>query len=448
MAQLEPGLQGGFAGLARQAGLRYRLPTDGDPRLSAGGSYPPFFRLVPLQDADGEFYPDAQERLLTEGGSLGLGEAIAEHAKVSGVDVSLWGDHELRIVSEPDTIAALRQVQASSDAKLLFFRLRSTDALMARLFLWNIVAELAQGIPGQKVLANLRTAEDRLVGGIVQMAPSGFVCFPLLARSQPLAVVFLTAHGSQVVVVPARGTFLRPIEFTTWPVGLSRVRFGGPGRGVYRSSVRAFPDGHAEVLLRFLLKRADAAMHRLTAPELFATPEGRLDLDAHWLLWSSVLFGMDAITSLASEWNQASAIWTAFRALSTLQGIWQGHRPKAPPLSAILDPHHLQSYAASKFLAGPERVWASDIVNNYEQDLRERFPDTPLDMTLRQVGEVRNLVHGVYATGDPTRRLKVLRRIEKHSPNLQLINEVAVFWWTSVLLDMASNARPGGAPWE
>jgi hypothetical protein len=217
---------------------------------------------------------------------------------------------------------------------------------------------------------------------------------------------------------------------------------------VYRSSVRAFPDHHPEVLLRFLLKRADAAMHRLTAPELFATPEGRLDMDAHWLLWSSVLFGMDAITSLASEWNQASAIWTAFRALSTLQGIWQGHRPKAPPLSAILDPRHLQSYAIPKFLEGPERVWAGDVVKNYDRDLRERFPGTSIDAALREVAEVRNLVHGVYATGESTRRLKVLHRIEEHSPNLQLINEVAVFWWTSVLLDMARNGRPGSAPWE
>ena len=448
MAQLDPGLKDGFAGLARRAGLRYRLPTDGRPRLSGSGSYPPFFRLVPLQDAGGEFYADAQERLVSDGGPLGLADAIAEHAKLGGIDVSLWGEHELRIVTEPDTISALRHLQASSKTKLSFFRLRSTDALMARLFLWNILTELAQGVPAQNVLAKLRGANDRLVGGIVQMVPSAFVCYPLLARSQPLAAVFLTAHGSQVVALPTQGAFVRPIEFTSWPVGLSRVRFGGPGRGVYRTAVEAFPNHHAESLLRFFLRRGDAAIHQLTAPELFATSDASLDLDAHWMLWSSVLFGMDAITSLAVEWNQASAIWTAFRALSTLQGIWQGDRAKAPPLSSLLDPHHLLKYAVPKFLEGPQRDWATAVVENYERDLRERFPAATMEATLREVADVRNLVHGVYATGDRTRRLKVLHRIEEHAPNLQLINEVAVFWWTSVLVDMAHNAQPGIAPWQ
>src|SRR5882762_7121254 len=105
---LNPGLKGGFASLARQAGLRFRLPAEGRPSLSAGGSYPPFFRLIPLQDAAGQFYADAQQRLASDGGSLGLGEAMAEHAKIAGIDMSLWGEHEHRIATETDTMSALR----------------------------------------------------------------------------------------------------------------------------------------------------------------------------------------------------------------------------------------------------------------------------------------------------------------------------------------------------
>jgi len=52
-----------------------------------------------------------------------------------------------------------------------------------------------------------------------------------------------------------------------------------------------------------------------------------------------------------------------------------------------------------------------------------------MDDSLKEIAEIRNLLHGVQATGDRIRRLKVLYRISEHSPNLQLINEVAAFWW-------------------
>ncbi len=413
--------------------------------MRAGGTHPIFFRLQRLQDNDGAFLPDAQDRLGTEGGALALDDAIAKHASTTGVDLSLWGDHEYKIATQRDTIAALQELQAATATPLSFFRLRSTDALMARLFLWDILTELAIGTPPEKVLATLRGREDRLVGGIVQMAPGSFVCYPLLARAQPLAVVFLTAYGSQVVVIPQRGSFLRPIEFTSWPVGLARVRFAGTGAGVYATSVRTFPDRHAESLLRFLLARGDSSMNRLTAPERFRSEEGELDVDAHWVLWSSVRFGMDAVTSLAVEWNQASGIWTAFRALSTLQGIWQGRRTKAPSLASVMDPRHIRAFAVSTFPEGPERDLAAGIVDNFQCDLEERYGS--LDLALTDIADIRNLVHGVYATGNPTRRLKVLRRVEEHQPNLQLLNDMASIWWTAVLIE-PKNGLPGSAPWE
>ncbi len=424
------------------------MTNDGRVRLRAGQTYPIFFRLQSLQDDDGAFSADAQARLRTEGGQLGLDRAIARHAGVGGIDLSQWGEHEYNVATQPDTIAALKRLQAMSPTELSFFRLRTTDALMARLFTWEILTELVNGTPSQHVLTALRQQEDRLVGGIVQMAPAGYVCYPLLARPQPLAAVFLTAYGSQIVVMPKRGMFVRPVEFTTWPVGLARIRFAGTGAGVYATSVRAFPERHAESLLRFLLKRGDLSIHRLTTPERFRTENGELDVDAHWVLWSSIRFGMDSTTSLAVEWNQASSTWTAFRALSTLQGIWQGARQKAPPLSSVIDPRHVRTYAVSTFPEGPERDWATGVVDNFQRELEDRYQPKTLDEALRDIGDIRNLVHGVYATGDLTRRLKVLRRVEKHQPNLQLINDMAAFWWASVLIETDKNAEPGCAPWE
>ncbi len=132
------------------------MTNDGRVRLRAGQTYPIFFRLQSLQDDDGAFSADAQARLRTEGGQLGLDRAIARHAGVGGIDLSQWGEHEYNVATQPDTIAALKRLQAMSPTELSFFRLRTTDALMARLFTWEILTELVNGTPSQHVLTALR----------------------------------------------------------------------------------------------------------------------------------------------------------------------------------------------------------------------------------------------------------------------------------------------------
>ena len=69
-----------------------------------------------------------------------------------------------------------------------------------------------------------------------------------------------------------------------------------------------------------------------------------------------------------------------------------------------------------------------------------------LGVTHTRIGASHNQLHGVRATGDRLRRLKVLYRISEHSPNLQLINDVAAYWWMAVLLDPSRLARSGTAP--
>jgi hypothetical protein len=445
---LDPGLIGGFASVARRAGLQFRESRSIAPRLRGGETFPPFFRLVSLQAPNGDLVPDAQRRINDGGSPLGFAQAIAAHAKGQQIHATPWGEFQLKILQSPDTVSVLGELQGSAESPLRFFRLRSTDALLAGMFLWRLITEVAQGVPPAAAVRTGRNRDDRFVGGLVQVAPASFVCYPLLGRNQPLAAVFTTEHGTQVIVLPSRNAFVRPIEFVTWPVGTGRIHFGGPGQGVYATSVRAFPEGHAEALLRLLVRRADAAFHHLTAPERWTTSVGVLDADAFWLSWSSILLGMDAVTSLGAEWNQPEAIWTAFRALSILQGIWQGDRRSAPHLSYLLDPRILRQHAISSFPQGPQRDWASGVIDNYEGDVKARFPATTMDDSLKEIAEIRNLLHGVQATGDRIRRLKVLYRISEHSPNLQLINEVAAFWWMAALLDTSHILRPGIAPWE
>lgn len=199
--KLNSGLQGWFVGLAERAGIRFRLPSSGPPRLQAGGSYPTFFRLIPLQDAAGELLPDADKRLSNDRDVLGFGEAIAEHSQTQPVETTLMGESELEIMSEPDTVAALKRLQGKVEGHLTFFLLRSTDALVSRLLVWPVLAQLSKGTPPEEVIATLRNTDDRRTAGLVQVIPASFICYPLLARSQPLAAVFTTAYGSQVVAV-------------------------------------------------------------------------------------------------------------------------------------------------------------------------------------------------------------------------------------------------------
>jgi hypothetical protein len=100
------------------------------------------------------------------------------------------------------------------------------------------------------------------------------------------------------------------------------------------------------------------------------------------------------------------------------------------------------------FPAGQERAWALGLVNNYERDITSAFRGRSLDEALKTIVQVRNLVHGVRGRKGSTTRLEALRHIERSTPNLQLINEISVFWWTAALLSPGTHCRVGSAPWE
>ena len=85
---------------------------------------------------------------------------------------------------------------------------------------------------------------------------------------------------------------------------------------------------------------------------------------------------------------------------------------------------------------------------NYERDLHTAFPGEELDAILKKLTQLRHLVHGVRGRAGSTIRLEVLRQLEHATPNLQLINEVAAYWWMAVLLRPRSYCRVGFAPWE
>jgi hypothetical protein len=71
---------------------------------------------------------------------------------------------------------------------------------------------------------------------------------------------------------------------------------------------------------------ANALLGYLTDPARFTDGTGHLDVDEQLITWADVRFGFDAISSMAADRYSPEAIWAAFRALTTLQGVWDGKR--------------------------------------------------------------------------------------------------------------------------
>ena len=170
---MDPVLKGEFAGLVKRAYLQLRFSPAEGGRLSTGGTHPAFFRLIALQGPDGTFLADAQERIRRGGHEFGLDRMVARNAEVQGLQTTLWGEHELAIASNLDTVEALHDLEEATGGALSFYRLTSTDALLARLFVWSLLTEFARGTPASEIVPRIRKQRgDRLVAGLVQMAPA------------------------------------------------------------------------------------------------------------------------------------------------------------------------------------------------------------------------------------------------------------------------------------
>jgi len=163
----------------------------------------------------------------------------------------------------------------------------------------------------------------------------------------------------------------------------------------------------------------------------------------------SVRFGFDAINSIGYEWTSDSTFWSALRALGVLQGIWEGAGHRVP-LSSILDPRLIREWVLPTLANTDHRNWEEDVINNYEAALLQAFPGDSLDALLPKFEELRHLVHGVGAQASKKRsrsaRLDTLRALADRSPNVQLLVDMAVFWWTALLFNPANLCREGFTP--
>jgi hypothetical protein len=117
------------------------------------------------------------------------------------------------------------------------------------------------------------------------------------------------------------------------------------------------------------------------------------------IAWASVRFGFDAINSTAAAWGTFDGIWSALRALGILQGLWEGPRQGRVPLSQLLTPARIRDHVLPALTDPTHRTWASGVIDNYEKELANGFPNQTVEQAAKHIQELRNLVHGAGAQG-------------------------------------------------
>jgi hypothetical protein len=441
---LAPGLRA----LGAEAGFRYRI--SGQTVMVRLAPVPDeLIYLRPLQAANGRFRQDSGEVLARDTVDIDLSKDLRPQLQARGAagELSLdqLGSFQAALFSVVDPMPVLREIFADNP-HLRMFRLGSHERLWKRLLIWRIITELGSGVDPKDLSVGVRRNANPLITGLLELLPASLVCGPMVARLQPLTAILKTSRGAEVALI-AGGAFTRPLSLIGWPVG-SRLSLAGPGKGAYKTRTKSISATFAEDMLHRCVDGSNRLLVHLTDPIKWSKG-GTVDLQERWIAWMSVRFGFDAINSIGYEWTSDSTFWSALRALGVLQGIWEGAGHRVP-LSSILDPRLIRKWVLPTLANTDHRNWAEDVINNYEAALLQAFPGDSLDALLPKFEELRHLVHGVGAQASKKRsrsaRLETLRALADRSPNVQLLVDMAVFWWTALLFDPANLCREGFTP--
>jgi hypothetical protein len=423
-----------------EAGLRVSKDGDAGMWIRSESKTNTFVEALPLQDSHGRLLADAQERLDPDrfGRDVEVSELIQAQTEHGLQPPSSIMKFQVELLSSPDPLSKLEELAEHDNSSL--WAIKTTGAFRQRLFVFEVLEYLLEGGDPAKFKERPRV-RNPLLSGLVELQPASIICAVLAARTQPLVAVLLTPFLSQVVLVPRHGGFVREPSVQPWSVGFSRISLFGDDRDAYRTPLTRLPQGHGEAALFAAVRGANQLLRQLTQPEEWII-DGRFDLDGRLLAWSSLRFGMDAINALAADWTSHEAIWTAFRALTILQGLWQCQ------LSDLLNPDRIDIHVVPLLFDAAERSWAGGIVANYRRSLAEAFPGSSSGTIAVKLANIRNLLHGTRAEGkDPMARVEVLRSVEAAGPSLELIRDLAALWWTAVLISPESHCRPGKSPW-
>lgn len=430
-----------------KAGVRLREASGGrllvrtDPASSNA-----FVRLKSLQNAEGKLRSDA-------GAALALGDHLDEEgaremaeAMRAAYPPNKWVGHafqgvQLELLANLEPLRTLSEfVDVYPDARL--FALTTTDRFHFLDVFWRLSSEAAAtGKSLEDMRDDDRYPRPSAVSGVAYIFAAHLVCAQLVARNRPLAAVFETLGGSQVIAT-APGSWSRPPGLADWPTGSGYSNYFGTADGLYKTRFEQIPADAGRILLQQSVDAANRLIGTVNDPAIWVRDDGELDTVERQIAWSSLDLGFNTVAAMGSEWVSDESLWMAFRALGALQGYWRRKK-----LDRLFDPDAIRKFAIPALPEGFVREYSEDLLSNYEQELERMYPDDEPNERLGRLREIRNVVHGTGADfGERDRRLQAL--VGLGAGGLHLLRDVSVMWWSSVLFAPDSNATPGHAPWN
>lgn len=428
------------------AGLRLRKADAGRLTVHADSvTADAFVRLKPLQNAEGKLRADAAKTLalgehLTEDDARAMAETMR-----AAYPPDKWSGHafqgfQLELLANVEPVRTLAEfIDVYPEARL--FALTTTKRFHFLDTFWRLAADAAAA---GKSLEDMRDRKlyprPTAVTGVAYIFAAHLVCGPLVARNQPLAAVFETLGGTQLIAI-APGSWTRPPGFADWPTGSGYSTYFGLGDGLYKTRFDKIPDHAGRTLLEESLAAANRIIGMVNDPGRWVRENAELDTVERQIAWSTLDLGFNTIAVMGADWTSDESLWVAFRALGALQGYWRMKK-----LDRLFDPEAIGEFAISKLPKGFAREYAEDLVGNYAGELQNMYPDDEPGERLARLREIRNVVHGTGADfGERDRRLRALLGLG--SGGLHLLRDMAVTWWASLLFAPETNGAPGSPPW-
>lgn len=442
----DPAVRERFRDLLRRAGLRLR--QDGDDvwvRGDVGGNH---VVAKPLQNADGRMRRDAQRTLdATDALDQVQAEELVRRMRADFPPDSWQAANSLEafqvsLLANFDTLEVLRGFIEHHEGCRLY-SLRTTEKFHFRETFWRLTRVAQEN--GAR-LVDLRDGgdwpePDALVGA-THIFPAHIICAPMLAREQPFCAVLETMNGTQVVAVP-EGAWTRPMHaLSGWPSGTAyRDLAQGTGSEIYRSGLGSYEPGLASEMFATCLAGADRLLDRYWNPSFWTDEHGNLELTQREIAWGTVDIGFHTVATIGREWATSEAVWTSFRALGILDGLWQ-----SGGLNMLLTPADIRQRALRAIPHPTFAAWCTDVVGNYERELDSMFPDLAAEDQVNRLRELRNIVHGLRTRRETEQQVRLDAVRRSGAGNLHVVKDIACFWWASVLFSPGTHGRPGSPP--
>lgn len=448
----------GLDALLKEAGLE-RQP-DGEGHSVLPVAVAPLLRLRPLQNQAGEFRAQA--------GNLLAGPLDARTAFEHGEEIRAAQQAGLLYAETPFNALAAELLASSPPLPILqrhakqmpeirFFQLQVDHALYARSAIWRLLGQWHEhGTPFRAVAESLRMPLRDGRHSSADALPGVLAAFPLVTRANPLAALIRTAQGAELIVVAdGERVFQRPPPMVAgWPTGSEDLFAADPDVDSHDPlaprSREPLPAPSARTSAEEYTGAASELLEYVTDPTEWCDTDGIIGILERDIAWSTVMIGIQTLAAAARDWRSADGVWSAFRALGILQGLWEGATRATVPFSRLVDPQTVRSTALPCLQGFTDFAHRAAQVDEYEKELRRLYPSSSVEDACDNVVELRHLVHGAGKTPSKRdleargRRMEALRGLGRGDLNPLL--DIAAIWWTATLANPRKFCAPGRPP--